>query len=104
MEPADIGAKGERLIVAAFRAKGCNVEWNTAGPGATDIKVDGRERGERLLIQVKTAIAPNEPAEPTAEERAAIRARAKTLGYTALVAYVVLPPTEGTPSIRYENA
>ena len=84
----DIGEAGERIVVNALKKDRWIVNWNTKGPGATDIEAQKDLR--KILIQVKTAIYPNKPAELSNDERGRIMSRAKSLGAEAWEAKVVL--------------
>jgi Holliday junction resolvase len=84
----DIGNAGERLVARALAGDGYRTNVDTRGPGSTDIEALKPDRS--LLIQVKTAIYPNSPANLSADELRNIRARATRLGREAWAAGVQL--------------
>lgn len=85
---AEIGAIGEKLVGLHFESQGLSTNIDTKGPGKTDVEV----RNGRLfaIIQVKTGVYPNEPADLSKEEIAAIKRRAGQLECDALGAKVQL--------------
>jgi Holliday junction resolvase-like predicted endonuclease len=90
LEAADIGHAGEKHVENWCISKGFrNVIRNTWQPGGVDIQADGGANNN-IVIQVKSAISPNQPATVTNEERAAIIARGKKLGRIPYGAYVVM--------------
>jgi hypothetical protein len=74
-----IGQSGEYIVARELAAKGYRTNVDTRAPGATDIEARGTTAS--LLVQVKTAVAPNLPSELSGEERQKIRSRAAHLGW-----------------------
>jgi hypothetical protein len=89
-EAVDIGTCGEQIVVNDLKRKGYNVKWDTKGPGSTDIEAHGEPNS--YLIQVKTAVIPNEPADLSSDERRNITSRAARLRYIPRLAKVRLYP------------
>lgn len=58
MDSAQIGQYGEQHIAYWLRDNGYTTNQNTRLPGSTDIEADGKES---ILVQVKTAVTPNQP-------------------------------------------
>jgi hypothetical protein len=85
MDTVQIGDIGERHVAAWLRQNGYTVMQNTKLPGSTDIEADGPAS---LLVQVKTAAFPSEPAYPSDDEIRNIKSRASNLKRTAYVAQV----------------
>lgn len=84
-----IGQAGEGAVVAWLQSKGFTVtKWNTQAPGATDI--EATTRTVSLLVQVKAAISPSEPASLSTDEAARITSRATQTGMQAWEARVQL--------------
>ena len=81
---AEVGTTGEKHATAELRAKGWTCYRNTQLPGATDIEATGGTPA--LLVQVKTAVYPNLPADLSAEEKTAIVSRANRNGKDAWLA------------------
>lgn len=94
---ANIGRAGEQFIVNLLRTHGWFVEnWNTQGAGATDIVAS--KSWTRVLIQVKSSVAPNYPAPASEVERYAICGRAKRNGCQVYLAQVLLDPYTYRPT------
>lgn len=87
MDAAQIGNYGEQHVASWLRLKGYTVNQNTRLPGSTDIEADGQER---ILVQVKTAVSPNEPSYPSADEIRNIKSRASNINRTAYAAQVTI--------------
>ena len=85
MDPAQIGQYGEQHVAAWLRQRGYVVRQDTRLPGSTDIEADGQES---ILVQVKTAVSPEEPAYPSSDEIRNIKSRASNSNRTAYVAQV----------------
>ena len=85
MNTAQIGEIGERHVAAWLGKQGYTVTQNTRLPGSTDIQANGQEP---ILVQVKTAVSPEEPAYPSGDEIRNIKSRATNLNRTAYVAQV----------------
>jgi len=85
METCQIGQFGERLVASWLSQNGYSGMQYTRLPGSTDIQADGKEK---VLVQVKTAMHPNEPAYPSADEIRNIKSRAANLTRIAFVAQV----------------
>lgn len=85
----EVGYTGESMVVQWLQDAGFTVpRWDTYSPGSTDIEAESS--GKRLLIQVKSAVYPNEPSSLSREEETKIRSRAKRLGAEAWEARVQL--------------
>src|ERR1017187_1022808 len=83
-----VGDFGERHVEAWLRAKGfTNILRDTKQLGSTDIQADG---SESILVQVKTAVHPDQPAQLSADEIRDIKSRATKLGRVAYVARVTI--------------
>jgi hypothetical protein len=90
LEAADIGHAGEKHVENYCISKGFkNVIRNTWQPGGVDIQADGGANNN-IVIQVKSAISPNQPAVVTNQEKAAIIERGKKLGRIPYGAYVLM--------------
>ena len=75
MKSVEVGRLGERHVVNYLKEKKYTiVEWDTQAPGSTDI--EAQHASAHLLVQVKTAIHPNEPGTLTSEEVRNIKSRA----------------------------
>jgi hypothetical protein len=84
-----VGLAGERVVVDWLKAKGCGIDrWDTQSPGSTD--VDASWTTKRLLVQVKSAVAPNQPSVLSGDEIAKIKSRAGKVGAEAWQAQVQL--------------
>jgi len=81
MELRHIGNIGERLVEEYLAAKGYLCHRNTRSPGSSDIEAVARSA--TLLVQVKTAIYPEQPADLTSEETQNLKARAEKSGAEA---------------------
>jgi hypothetical protein len=92
MTPAEIGNYGEQYATAFLTSKGFTCVQNTQLPGATDIQATITDAygnvTKALLVQVKTAIAPNAPAALSAEDKRSIVARASVYNAEAWLAQV----------------
>jgi len=85
----EVGQAGEGLVVDWLKAKGYRIDrWDTQSPGSTDIEASGTAK--RLLVQVKSALAPNQPAVLSGDEIAKIKSRAGKVGAEAWQAQVQL--------------
>lgn len=84
IKPAEVGSAGEVIATNWLRANGWLCYRNTQLPGATDIQATSGNRS--LLVQVKTAVYPNSPADLAADERKAIVGRANRNGKEAWLA------------------
>lgn len=83
----EIGFAGEKHVVAWLRANGYSGNWDTRGPGSTDIEATGHEH---ILVQVKSAVAPSVPAGLSGDELRNIKSRATRLGANAYLAQVTM--------------
>lgn len=81
---AEIGTAGEMHTTSWLRGKGWRCYRNTQLPGATDIEATSGAKS--ILVQVKTAVYPNSPADLSADEKRAIVVRANRLGIEAWLA------------------
>lgn len=90
LESGDIGKAGEMIVENWLRTHNWrNIIRNTQQPGGTDIQADGGTSGN-ILVQVKTALTPNQPSEISELEKSAITSRATRLNRIAYSAYVVI--------------
>lgn len=87
-QSVDIGQAGEKLVAGWLRSKGYAVEQNTQLPGAADIEAIGNPTS--LLVQVKSALHPSQPAFLDANESSRIQSRANRLGWQAWLARLQL--------------
>ncbi len=80
MTVAEIGGIGERHVTAALQALGFSCYRNTQLPGSTDIEAKQKDSSGNnikiLLVQVKTALTPNSPADLSPDEKQGIVSRA----------------------------
>ena len=84
----EIGNKGEKLVGAFLKQKGYSTNIDTKAPGSTDIEARGSKSS--LLVQVKSAVKPNEPVSISSDEERNIKSRAAKLGWEAWEARVQL--------------
>lgn len=88
-KPTTIGLAGEKAIITWLRQNGWQIiRWDTAAPGSTDI--EAKVALKKLLVQVKSAIAPATPSFLSLAEAKNIKSRATRLGAEAWEARVVL--------------
>lgn len=81
-----IGRAGEGYVVAWLKGRGYSkIRWDTQAPGSTDIEA---QNSAHLLIQVKTAMYPDNPEQLSAEEETAISSCAARLAAQAWEARV----------------
>jgi len=85
---AEIGAAGERIVNNWLIGNNYKTNLNTRQPGSTDIEAVGPKAS--LLVQVKTALSPSTPADPSSDEVRNIKSRAARLGYEAWQAKVTV--------------
>jgi len=85
----EIGQAGERVVVDWLKTKGYKIDrWDTQSPGSTDIEASASSK--RLLVQVKSALAPNLPASLSDSEKKGITSRAASVSAQAWLAQVQL--------------
>jgi len=85
----DVGRAGERAAVDKLKSLGWTItRWDTSSPGSTDI--EAQSGSKRILVQVKSAVPPNEPPLLSAQEEANIKSRATRIGAEAWEAKVWL--------------
>lgn len=84
----EVGTIGEKIAAAFLKGKGYDTNVDTKLPGSTDI--EATSKGASLLVQVKTGVEPNEPANLSAEEEGAIKRRAGQKDWQAWEARVQL--------------
>ena len=86
----EIGQAGERIVVQWLKEAGYTVKmWDTESPGSTDIEAES-SKGHVLLVQVKSAVHPNEPPSLSRDEERKIESRATRIGAEAWEARVQL--------------
>ena len=88
MSSVDIGSIGERIVAQELVSKGYRTNVDTKLPGSTDI--EAKSSAANLLVQVKTAVSPNQPASLSSDEERNIKARATKISYQAWEAKVQL--------------
>lgn len=90
LEAADIGHAGEKIVEDLLSQNSwTNIIRDTWQKGSTDIKADPIDKTKKgILIQVKTALFPNAPAEISADEKKNIIMRAKRENRDAYAAYL----------------
>lgn len=87
--PQDVGSAGEKAVVDELKSKGWIIlRWDTNLPGSTDI--EAQSGSKKILVQVKSAIAPNEPPVLSPQEESNIKSRATRIGAEAWEAKVWL--------------
>jgi len=85
----EIGHAGEQFAVQALKREGWTVDvWNTQAPGSTDI--EAHSGSSKILVQVKSAIPPNEPSGLSSDEERNIKSRATRINAKAYEARVYL--------------
>jgi len=88
--PFEIGQAGERIVVQWVKEAGYTIKrWDTQSPGSTDIEAES-SNGHVLLVQVKSAVHPNEPPSLSRDEERKIESRAMRIGTDAWEARVQL--------------
>lgn len=103
-EPVDIGRSGEEVVKKRLQEKGWEItSHDTRGPGSTDLEAEAG--GKQILVQVKTAVPPNDPASLSSEEECNIKARATRISAWAYEARVWLtqPPKVEWRHLNKEN-
>lgn len=88
LEEYNIGEQGELFVVQYLKDIGYIVKHDTKLPGSTDI--EAIKGNVHFLIQVKTAMAPQEPVSLSSDEERDIKSRAARIGTTAYEAKVQL--------------
>jgi hypothetical protein len=86
LKAGEIGAIGERHATEWLKSQGCRCRTNTQQPGSTDIEAVSTTK--KLLVQVKTAIAPSAAPTLSGDEKRDISSRATRIGYEAWSARV----------------
>ena len=87
--PFEIGQAGERIVVQWLRSKGYIIDrWDTQSPGSTDIEAHHSQA--HILVQVKSAVYPNDPPHLSSDEERNIKSRATRIGAQAYEARVQL--------------
>lgn len=86
--PIRAGTPGEAAAVVALQDDGWKVtQWDTKGRGSTDIEA---EQGDaKILVQVKSATSPREPAGLSTDELRDLKSRASRVRRTAWLAQVL---------------
>lgn len=78
--PFEIGQAGEGIVVQWLKEAGYTMKrWDTASSGSTDIEAENSS-GHILLVQVKSAVHPNEPPSLSSDEERKIKSRATKIG------------------------
>jgi len=99
MNSQKTGQKGEQIVVNILRNLGYRVTRNTKIQGSTDIEVE--RTYDKLLIQAKTTIFPNQAEVPTGEEIRTIKSRAAKTGRKAMLVEVVIDPVGNLVDINW---
>ena len=82
-----VGRTGERVVVRSLTDEGYVINaWNTASPAPADI--DATRERVHILVQVRSAIYPNEPTNLTQEEAQHLKSRATAISATPVIATV----------------
>ncbi|MHA1228649.1 MAG: hypothetical protein ACTSPV_18140 [Candidatus Hodarchaeales archaeon] len=98
----DVGLAGEKAVVNWLNQKGWEItRWDTDAPGATDI--EARSGNKKLLVQVKSAIYPNQPSSLSEEEERNIKSRATMKDAEAWEARVVLDRSLNPMNIEWRK-
>lgn len=85
----EIGQAGEHIVVQWLRDRGYSIDnWDTRAPGSTDI--EAHHSTAKILVQVKSAVHPNEPSTLSSDEERNIKSRATRIGAIAYEARVQL--------------
>lgn len=101
-DPSDIGRAGEKAIVNYLKGKGWEItRWDTQAPGSTDIEACSGNK--KLLVQVKSAIYPNQPASLSWEEEKNIKSRATRIGAEAWEARVLLNESLNPMGVKWRK-
>ena len=87
--PIEIGQAGERIVVQWLRNYRFTIQgWDTQSPGSIDVEAESSKA--HILVQVKSAVDPNEPPSLSSGEERNIKSRATRLGAEAWEARVQL--------------
>jgi hypothetical protein len=99
MELGGIENIGERHTEERLVRIGYQCNRNTLLPGSTEI--DALGINNKLLVQVKTAVFPNEAADLSQQEKSGITSRASLLGREAWLARVQIDSRGALIHIRW---
>jgi len=87
----EVGRAGEAHVVEQLQGRRFTIRtWDTESPSAADIEAMGGRR--HVLVQVRTGMSPDAPGSLSAEEAAAIKTRATTIGAEPWQARVTMNP------------
>ncbi len=91
----EIGSAGESVVNAWLIKNGYRTNLDTRQPGSVDIVavkplIEAVGSQASLLVQVKTALSPNTPADISSDELRNINAQAARLGFHSWLAQVVV--------------
>jgi hypothetical protein len=87
--PLQVGQAGEAVVVEWLKSKGYKIlVWDTRSPGSSDI--EAQHSSAHILVQVKSAILPNQPPSFSGDEEGNIKSRATKIGAEAYEARVQL--------------
>ena len=101
-DPYDVVLAWEKAVVNWLRQKGWEItRWDTQTPGSTDI--EARSGNKKLLVQVKSAIYPNQPSSLSWEEERNIKSRATKIGAEAWEARVLLDESLNPMDIKWRK-
>ena len=98
----DIGLAGEKAAAEQLEEKNWRItRWDTTSPGATDI--EAQSGAKKVLVQVKSAVVPNEPASLSVAEERNIKSRATGIGAEAWEARVQLDELLSLVAIKWRK-
>ena len=87
----NITKKGEIEVVNQLKNAGWNVQdWDPSAEGSKDIVASAS--GKKIMVQVKTAVSPNDPPNLTRPEVETMAARARQLNAEGFQARVKFDP------------
>jgi hypothetical protein len=81
LNTTEIGAAGEKIVNAWLLQNGYNTDLDTRQPGSTNIQAVSQKAS--LLVQIKSSVAPNVPADLSTDEMRNIKARTLPIGFQA---------------------
>jgi hypothetical protein len=79
LTPVEINYLGQAIAQFDLERQGFVWKWNTSIPGSTDIEATKGSEGR--LVQVRTAVHPQEPRGLGQDETQRIKAKASQMGY-----------------------
>ncbi|HUI30181.1 MAG TPA: hypothetical protein VLX91_08180 [Candidatus Acidoferrales bacterium] len=98
----EIGTAGESAAITELKSQNVIItKWDTKAPGSTDI--EATKDGKKILVQVKSAVSPEEPAALSADEERNIKSRATRIGGIAFEAKVSLDKSLRATNISWRK-